>query len=286
MDAQAIIGKKRDGFSLNIDEINWFCNGLASGQVSDAQAGAFAMAITINDMNNDELTALTEGMLKSGSTLKWHLPGPVLDKHSTGGVGDCVSLILAPALAACGVFVPMVSGRGLGYTGGTLDKLDAITGYKTQVSTANFKKVVKEVGCAIVSASDEIAPADKRLYAIRDVTGTVENIALISSSILSKKLASGVEGLILDIKSGSGAVMPNLKAATSLAKRMVEIGQQSGCSTSAFITNMDQPLASSAGNALEVMTAMNCLTMDKVDLRLFELKYHSELNQNYFPGPN
>ena len=271
MDAQAIIGKKRDGFSLNIDEINWFCNGLASGQVSDAQAGAFAMAITINDMNNDELTALTDGMLKSGSTLTWDLPGPVLDKHSTGGVGDCVSLILAPALAASGAFVPMVSGRGLGYTGGTLDKLDAITGYKTQVSTANFKKVVKEVGCAIVSASDEIAPADKRLYAIRDVTGTVENIALISSSILSKKLASGVEGLILDIKSGSGAVMPNLKAATSLAKRMVEIGQQSGCSTSAFITNMDQPLASSAGNALEVMTAMNCLTMDKVDLRLFEL---------------
>ena len=271
LDAQAIIGKKRDGLRLTVNEIDWFCNGLASGEVSDAQAGAFAMAITINDMNNRELVALTEGMLNSGVTLDWDLPGPVLDKHSTGGVGDCTSLLLAPALAACGAFVPMVSGRGLGHTGGTLDKLDSITGYKTQVSTLNFKKIVKEVGCAIVSANDELAPADKRLYGIRDVTGTVENIALISSSILSKKLASGIDGLILDIKSGSGAVMQDLKASTSLAKRMVEIGQKSGCSTTAFITNMDQPLASCAGNSLEIMTAMNCLTMDKVDPRLLEL---------------
>ena len=179
MDAQTIIGRKRDSFALNVDEINWFCKGLASGMVSDAQAGAFAMAVTINGMNDLELVNLTLGMLNSGSILKWDLPGPILDKHSTGGVGDCVSLLLAPALASCGAFVPMVSGRGLGHTGGTLDKLEAITGYKTQISTQKFKKVVSDIGCAIVGASDDIAPADQRLYGIRDVTGTVGNVALI-----------------------------------------------------------------------------------------------------------
>ena len=271
MDAQTIIGRKRDSFALNVDEINWFCKGLASGIVSDAQAGAFAMAVTINGMNDLELVNLTLGMLNSGAILKWDLPGPILDKHSTGGVGDCVSLLLAPALASCGAFVPMVSGRGLGHTGGTLDKLEAITGYKTQISTQKFKKVVSDIGCAIVGASDDIAPADQRLYGIRDVTGTVGNVALITSSILSKKLASGLDGLVLDVKAGSGAVMKNVKMATSLATEMVRIGEQSGCSTTALITNMDEPLAACAGNSLEVLTAMDCLTMRRIDKRLFDL---------------
>ena len=271
MDAQTIIGKKRDLIDLSASELDWFCKGLASGIISDSQAGAFAMAITINGMNDEELVNLTTGMLNSGSTLSWDLPGPVLDKHSTGGVGDCVSLLLAPALAACGAFVPMVSGRGLGHTGGTLDKLESISGYKTQISTQKFKKVVSEIGCAIVGASDDIAPADQRLYGIRDITGTVENVALITSSILSKKLASGLDGLVLDVKSGSGAVMKDFKSAISLAKKMVRIGRQSGCSTTALITNMDEPLAACAGNSLEVLATMDSLTMRRVDKRLFDL---------------
>ena len=260
MDAQTIIGKKRDLIDLSASELDWFCKGLASGIISDSQAGAFAMAITINGMNDEELVNLTTGMLNSGATLSWDLQGPVLDKHSTGGVGDCVSLLLAPALAACGAFVPMVSGRGLGHTGGTLDKLESISGYKTQISTQKFKKVVSEIGCAIVGASDDIAPADQRLYGIRDITGTVENVALITSSILSKKLASGLDGLVLDVKSGSGAVMKDFKSAISLAKKMVRIGRQSGCSTTALITNMDEPLAACAGNSLEVLATMDTLT--------------------------
>jgi thymidine phosphorylase len=259
MDARAIIASVRDRAALGQAELSWFANGLADGRVSDAQAGAFAMAVLLNGLGDAGRTALTLAMRDSGETLGWSLDGPVIDKHSTGGIGDCVSLILAPALAACGAYVPMISGRGLGHTGGTLDKLEAVPGVCTGLSGERFRDVVAQVGCAIVSASARMAPADRRLYAIRDVSATVESLDLITASILSKKLAAGLEGLVLDVKMGSGAFMKGLEEARALASALVETANAAGCRTSAVISDMSQPLAPAAGNALEVAEAMRVL---------------------------
>ena len=265
MDARQIIEKLRDKRSLSGAELAWFAAGLADGTVSDAQAGAFAMAALLNGMAEPEKVALTLAMRDSGSVLQWDLPAPVVDKHSTGGLGDAVSLLLAPALAALGAYVPMVSGRGLGHTGGTLDKLEAIPGLNTEVSEAQFREITQNVGCAIVSATGDIAPADKRLYAIRDVTGTVESIDLITASILSKKLAAGLEALVLDVKCGSGAFMTSAEEARALAESLVSTANGAGCRTSALITDMNQPLCPAMGNALEVMEVMQALTTGEVD---------------------
>ena len=260
MDARAIIAKVRRGIDPSAEELAWFTNGLATRAVSDAQAGAFAMAVCLNGLSEQGRVALTTGMRDSGDVMKWDLPGPVLDKHSTGGVGDPVSLILAPALAACDVFVPMVSGRGLGHTGGTLDKLESIPGLSTTQNAATFRKITRDIGCAIVSATGAIAPADKRLYAIRDVTATVESVDLICASILSKKLAAGLEGLVLDVKAGSGAFMKTVDDATNLARALTSTANGAGTPTAAFITDMSQPLAPSLGNALEVATCLEILS--------------------------
>jgi thymidine phosphorylase len=258
---QEIIAAKRDGEALSGNEIGAFIAGLTDGQVSEGQAAAFAMAVYFNDMTMPERIALTLAMRDSGTVLNWNdLPGPALDKHSTGGVGDTVSLPLAAAVAACGGFVPMISGRGLGHTGGTLDKLDAVPGYVTQPDNALFRKVVRETGAAIIGQTADLAPADKRLYAIRDVTATVESIPLITASILSKKLAAGLHGLVLDVKTGSGAFMPTLRRSRELALSLVSVANGAGLSTSALITDMNQPLASAAGNALEVAYALDHLT--------------------------
>ena len=271
MDARTIIAKIRDEIPASPAEIEWFARGIASGQVSDAQAGAFAMAVLLNGMVPEERVALTRAMRDSGQVLKWDLPGPVLDKHSTGGIGDCVSLVLAPALAVCGAYVPMISGRGLGHTGGTLDKLEAIPGYTTGVSVDRLQAITAQLGCAIVGASADIAPADKRLYGIRDISGTVESIDLITASILSKKLAAGLEGLVLDVKVGSGAFMKDMEDAEDLAEALVETAQGAGCMTTALITDMSQPLVANAGNALEVITVMETLTGSRVTPALYDL---------------
>ena len=271
MDARAIIARKRDGGALSVEELNWFAAGLADGGVSDAQAGAFAMAVLLNGMTEAERVALTLAMRDSGDVQVWDMPGPVLDKHSTGGIGDNVSLMLAPALAVCGAYVPMISGRGLGHTGGTLDKLDAIPGYQSDVSAEKMRAVVGETGCAIVGASGNIAPADKRLYAVRDVTATVESLHLITASILSKKLAAGLAALVLDVKVGSGAFLPGADQAGALAEAMVSAANGAGCKTAALITDMNEPLASCAGNALEVANAVSFLRGDAVDSRLWDV---------------
>lgn len=242
------------------EDLRWFTAGLASGEVSDAQAGAFAMAVCLNGLSDEGRVALTAGMRDSGDVLKWKLDGPILDKHSTGGVGDCVSLILAPALAACDVYVPMISGRGLGHTGGTLDKIEAIPGVSTEVSEPALDHIVKSIGCAIVGATGQIAPADKRLYAIRDVTATVESLDLITASILSKKLAAGLDGLVLDVKAGSGAFMKTQEDARALAKALVGTANGAGCKTAAFVTDMNTPLATALGNSVEVGVCMDVLS--------------------------
>lgn len=260
MDARAIIAKVRRKKTPNDAELAWFTKGLATGAVSDAQAGAFAMAVCLNGLSQAGRVALTKGMRDSGDVLTWDFDGPVLDKHSTGGVGDPVSLLLAPALAACGVFVPMISGRGLGHTGGTLDKLAAIPGVNTDVTTAKLRQILRKTGCAIVGASARIAPADRRLYAIRDVTGTVESVDLITASILSKKLSAGLQGLVLDVKVGSGAFMKTEGEATALARALVDVANGAGCPTAALITDMDEPLAPALGNALEVAICMEVLS--------------------------
>ncbi|MDH3263360.1 MAG: thymidine phosphorylase [Paracoccaceae bacterium] len=271
MDARGIIARLRQGQCPSAEELAWFAEGLASGGVTDAQAGAFAMAVCLKGLGEKGRVALTRGMRDSGITLDWDLPGPVVDKHSTGGVGDCVSLVLAPALAACGAYVPMISGRGLGHTGGTLDKLEAIPGYTTQVPVERLQRLTAEIGCVIVGASADIAPADKRLYGIRDVTGTVESIDLITASILSKKLAAGLEALVLDVKVGSGAFLATMEEAEALAEALVSTAQGAGCMTRALITDMDEPLIAAAGNALEVIEVMETLTGTAVTTRLWDL---------------
>jgi thymidine phosphorylase len=271
MDARGIISRKRDHKVLTKAELDWFAAGLANGDVTDSQAGAFAMAVLLNGMTESERVGLTMAMRDSGDVQRWDMPGPVLDKHSTGGIGDNVSLMLAPALAVCGAYVPMISGRGLGHTGGTLDKLDAIPDYRTEVSVEEMRRVTRDIGCAIVGATGDIAPADKRLYAVRDVTGTVESLDLITASILSKKLAAGLEGLVLDVKTGSGAFLTDPAEAVDLAQAMVSVANGAGCKTAALITDMNEPLASCAGNALEVENAVAFLRGDAVDSRLWDV---------------
>ncbi len=271
MDAAGILSALRNARALNCDQINWFVAGLADGAVTDAQAGAFAMGVCLNGMSKEARVALTAAMRDSGETLSWDLDGPVLDKHSTGGVGDCVSLLLAPALAAVGAYVPMISGRGLGHSGGTLDKLEAIPGLTTEMDEARFRRIVGDVGTAIVSASERIAPADRRLYAVRDVTGTVNSVDLITASILSKKLAAGLEGLVLDVKVGSGAFMKTMEEAENLAGALVATANGAGCATAALITDMSEPLAPSLGNALEVMEVMEVLTNGQCETDLWEV---------------
>jgi thymidine phosphorylase len=258
---QEIIAAKRDGQKLPAADITAFIEGLTRGDVSGEQAAAFAMAVFFRDMTTEERVALTLAMRDSGDVLRWDdLPGPALDKHSTGGVGDTVSLMLAPAVAACGGYVPMISGRGLGHTGGTLDKFDSIPGYVTQPDNALFRKVVRETGCAIIGQTANLAPADKRLYAIRDVTATVESIPLITASILSKKLAAGLSGLAMDVKSGSGAFMPSHEQSRALAQALVQVANGAGLPTTALITDMNEPLADAAGNAVEMRYALDYLT--------------------------
>ncbi len=270
-DARAIIARIRDGGQPSTDDLRWFAMGLASGEVTDAQAGAFAMAVLLKGLSEEGRVALTRGMRDSGKVLEWDLPGPVVDKHSTGGIGDCTSLLLAPALACCGAYVPMISGRGLGHTGGTLDKLEAIPGFRTGLTEAALRKQMTDVKCAIVAASSDLAPADRRLYAIRDVSATVESIDLITASILSKKLAAGLEALVLDVKCGSGAFMKTAAQAEALAQSLVKTAQGAGCMTSALITDMSQPLATAAGNALEVIEVMETLTGTSVNTALWDV---------------
>ncbi|GJE10955.1 MULTISPECIES: thymidine phosphorylase [Methylobacterium] len=257
---QETIRAKRDGQPLDPEEIRAFVRGLVDGTVGEGQAAAFAMAVFFRGLALPERVALTRAMAKSGRVLTWDLPGPVLDKHSTGGIGDTVSLPLAALVAACGGYVPMISGRGLGHTGGTLDKLGSIPGYDATPGLDAFRRVVGEVGCAIIGQTADLAPADRRLYAIRDVTGTVESLDLITASILSKKLAAGLDGLVMDVKQGSGAFMVGLPEARALAESIVTVAEGAGLRTAALITDMDAPLASAAGNAVEVAYAIAYLT--------------------------
>ena len=269
---QETIARKRNGEALTPGEINAFVGGFADGSVSQAQAAAFAMATYFRDMSVAERVALTEAMRDSGTVLDWsHLDGPVADKHSTGGIGDNVSIMLAPILAACGLYVPMISGRGLGHAGGTLDKLDAIPGYQTAPDPETFRRVVKDVGCAIIGQTPDLAPADKALYVIRDVTATVESIPLIIASILSKKLAAGLSALVLDVKTGSGAFMTTLERSRELAQGLVSVANGAGLPTTALVTDMNEPLASAAGGALEIRNAVNFLTGAHQDARLREV---------------
>lgn len=259
MDARAIIAEVRYGRTPSREALQWFARGLADQSVSDAQAGAFAMAVCLNGLDEKTRADLTLAMRDSGDCLAWDCDGPVVDKHSTGGVGDCVSLVLAPALVACGAYVPMISGRGLGHTGGTLDKMESIPGLKVDLDEARFRSVVSETGAAIVSASANIAPADKRLYAVRDVTSTVESLDLITASILSKKLAAGLQHLVLDVKCGAGAFMKTPEEARALAQSLVRTANLAGCPTSAVVSDMNEPLAPALGNALEIAEVMAVL---------------------------
>ncbi len=260
MDARSIITKLRQREIPTANELHWFAQGLADNSVSDAQASAFAMAICMGGLGAEGRANLTLAMRDTGEILKWDLDGPVIDKHSTGGVGDCVSLVLAPALAECGAYVPMISGRGLGHTGGTLDKLEAIPGVLTNIAQDRLSEIVAQTGCAIVGATADIAPADRRLYAIRDVTATVESLDLITASILSKKLAASPDALVLDVKIGSGAFMKTMDEARALATALTDTANAAGCKTTAVISDMNQPLAPALGNALEVAEVMKVLT--------------------------
>lgn len=273
--AQEIIRKKRDKQVLTTEEIAFFVKGITDMTISEGQISAFAMAVYFNGMTMDERIALTQGMMNSGTVLSWqdmNLPGPILDKHSTGGVGDKVSLILGPMIAACGGYVPMISGRGLGHTGGTLDKFESIPGYSVTPDDAKFRSVVKDVGCAIIGQTANLAPADKRFYGIRDVTATVESIDLITASILSKKLAAGLDGLVMDVKYGNGAFADNLPMAQALAHSIVEVSNGAGVKTSAMITDMNQVLGWNIGNAVEVQETVDFfLDADKRESRLHEV---------------
>ena len=271
---QEIIRRKRDGAALSDAEIAFLVRGITDGSIGDGQVAAFAMAVFFRGMTMDERVALTRAMTASGEVLDWsgqRLSGPLLDKHSTGGVGDKVSLVLAPLVAACGGLVPMISGRGLGHTGGTLDKLDSIPGYDTAPDMAAFRRTVEHAGCAIIGQTAELAPADRRLYAIRDVTATVESIPLITASILSKKATAGLAGLIMDVKTGSGAFAREEAVAVELAESIVAVAEGAGLPCVALITSMNQVLGRSAGNALEVGEAIAYLTGAARDPRLHEV---------------
>ncbi|HWT23759.1 MAG TPA: thymidine phosphorylase, partial [Solirubrobacteraceae bacterium] len=256
---QELIRRKRDGGTLSEEEIAFLVAGITDGSLSDGQVAALAMAIFLRDLAEGERVALTTAMRDSGTVLRWD-EGPVLDKHSTGGVGDKVSLLLAPIVAACGGVVPMISGRGLGHTGGTLDKLDAIPGYDSTPTLEALRAVVREAGCAIVGQTAELAPADRRLYALRDATATVESIPLIVASILSKKLAAGLDALVMDVKAGSGAFLPERERSAELARAIVGVARGAGVACDALLTDMDQVLGRTAGNAVEVREALDALT--------------------------
>jgi pyrimidine-nucleoside phosphorylase len=260
MEAALIIQKKRDGAALPREEIFEFIQRYCRGELPDYQASALLMAIYLRGLDARETADLTEAMMRSGQVLDFSdLPQPKVDKHSTGGVGDKTSLIVAPAAAAGGLAVPMVSGRGLGHTGGTLDKLESIPGFRTQLSLSEFRQAVAECGMAVLSQTNELAPADRKLYALRDVTATVDSIPLISASIMSKKLAEGIDGLVLDVKTGSGAFMKRIEGARALAESMVQIGTACGKRVRALITAMNQPLGRAVGNALEVVESIETL---------------------------
>ncbi|MEX2169392.1 MAG: thymidine phosphorylase [Pirellulales bacterium] len=260
MNASFLIAKKRDGGELTADEIAWLVHGYVAGHVPDYQKAAWAMAVYLRGMTVAETAALTEAMLHSGTTLTWSAGGlPKVDKHSTGGIGDKVSLVLAPLLACCGVQVPMISGRGLGATGGTLDKLESISGFRTDLSIDEMRRVLEEVGCFITGATHDLVPADRKLYALRDVTATVQSIPLITASIMSKKLAEGLDALVLDVKIGSGAFMKTLAEAQQLAESLVATGKRMGVRTTALLTDMHQPLGRMAGNAVEVNESVAAL---------------------------
>ena len=266
---QEIIRKKRDGQKLKQSEISEFIQGVTDGSIMDAQTAALTMAIFLQHMDAEETAALTLAMRDSGDVMQWlKFDKPIVDKHSSGGVGDKVSLMLAPLLACCDVYVPMISGRGLGHTGGTLDKFDSIPGYQTSPSNDKFRQTVKEVGCAIIGQTGNLAPADKKIYAIRDVCGTVESIELITASILSKKLAAGLEYLVMDLKCGNGAFMSNLEDARKLARSIVSVANTAGTKTSALLTDMNQVLGHTVGNALEVKEAVEFLQNQNPDPRL------------------
>ena len=271
---QEIIRKKRDGHALTDAEIRFFINGVRDNSVSEGQIAALAMTIYFHDMTLPERVALTMAMRDSGTVLNWkslNLNGPVVDKHSTGGVGDVTSLMLGPMVAACGGYIPMISGRGLGHTGGTLDKLEAIPGFDIFPSDDRFRDIIKQVGVAIIGQTSSLAPADKRFYATRDITATVDSIPLITASILAKKLAEGLDALVMDVKVGSGAFMPTYEASEDLAQSIVGVANGAGCQTTALLTDMNQVLASSAGNALEVREAVRFLTGEQRNPRLLEV---------------
>lgn len=271
---QEIIRRKRDGEILSAEEIQFFIQGVANNSVSEGQIAAFAMAIYFREMTMPERIALTCAMRDSGMVLDWapmQFDGPVLDKHSTGGVGDLTSLVLGPMVAACGGYVPMISGRGLGHTGGTLDKLESIPGYNITPKNEQFAQVTKQAGVAIIGQTGNLAPADKRVYATRDITATVDNLSLITSSILSKKLAAGLDALVMDVKVGSGAFMPTYELSQELAESIVSVANGAGTRTSALLTDMNQVLASSAGNALEIREAIRFLTGEYRNPRLTEV---------------
>jgi thymidine phosphorylase len=273
---QEIIRRKRDGNPLSREEIRFFVRGLNDGSITEGQIAAFAMAVFFQDTTMDERVALTLAMRDSGEVMAWDdlaLDGPVLDKHSTGGVGDLVSLVLGPLLAACGAYVPMISGRGLGHTGGTLDKLESIPGYQATPDNALFRKVVRETGVAIIGQTGNLAPADARFYAIRDVTATVESIGLITASILSKKLAAGLNRLVMDVKVGDGAFMPDRQSSRLLAQSISDVATGAGTPTTALLTDMNQCLANNAGNALEVREAVEFLTTSNRNARLQEVTF-------------
>ncbi|QKK04043.1 MAG: thymidine phosphorylase [Pseudomonadota bacterium] len=258
-----IIRRKRDGQTLSREQIEHLVAAASDANAGSEQLGAFVMAVFLKGMDDEETTALTEAMRDSGQVLRWNdpaLPGPVLDKHSTGGVGDCTSLLVGPWVAACGGFVPMITGAGLGHTGGTLDKLAAIPGYVATPELTVFRRVVREAGVAIIGQTDELATADRRLYAIRDITSTVESLPLIVASILSKKLAEGLDALVMDIKTGNGSVMPDLAEARRLADALGRVARRAGTTLTSVLSDMNQPLASSAGNALEVAEIIAVLT--------------------------
>lgn len=269
---QEIIRKKRNKQPLTNEEINEFIAGVTNGTIVDAQIAALTMAIFLNGMTKEETSALTLAMRDSGDVLKWNdLNGPVVDKHSSGGVGDKVSLMLAPMIAACGGYVPMISGRGLGHTGGTLDKFDSIPGYQTAPTNDIFRQTVKNVGCAIIGQTGNLAPADKKIYAIRDVCATVESVNLITASILSKKLAAGLDCLVMDLKCGNGAFMDSLEHAEELASSIVRVANTAGTKTKAVITDMNQVLGKNVGNALEMAEAVEYLKGNNIDYRLHEV---------------
>ena len=266
-----VIRNKRDGNSLSDEEIDYFVNGLADLSIPAEQVSALAMAVFLNGMSFEEAGRLTLGMANSGAVLDWTgdaFHGPVVDKHSTGGVGDKVSFLLAPIAAACGCYVPMISGRGLGHTGGTVDKIECIPGYQSMPDSDLFHKVVKSVGCAVIGQTSQFAPADKRLYAIRDVTATVDSVPLITASILAKKIAGGLDGLVMDVKVGSGAFMPTVERATELAKSIIGTAAKAGLKTHAILTDMNEVLGDTAGNAVEIVESIRYLKDEYRESRL------------------